>query len=87
MRKLVIIVLSCLVVGIGYFTYNAMCDNKHVKNKINILSEEVLKNEKEKELYESKVQELEEIKEINKEKSIKYDEVEAWNQEVIKYLD
>ena len=87
MRKLVIIVLSCLVVGIGYFTYNAMCDNKHVKYKINILSEEVLKNEKEKELYESKVQELEEIKEINKEKSIKYDEVEAWNQEVIKYLD
>lgn len=87
MKKLVIIVLFCLVIGIGYFTYNAMCHNKHVKDKINLFNEEVLKNEKEKELYESKVQELEEIKENNKEKSIKYDEVEAWNQEVIKYLD
>lgn len=87
MKKLVIFVLSCLVVGIGYFTYNAICDNKHVKDKINMLSEEVLKNEKEKELYEAKVQELEEIKENNKEKSIKYDEVESWNQEVVKYLD
>lgn len=87
MKKLVIFVLSLFVVCMGYFTYNAVCDNKHVKNKISILSENVLKNEKDKEIYESKKKELDEIKKINKDKASKYDEVEAWNQEIINYLD
>lgn len=87
MKKLVIIVLFCLVIGIGYFTYNAMCDNKHVKNKINIFKENISQNEKDKEVYEAKLKELEEVKELNHDKAVKYDEVESWNQEVIKYLD
>ena len=87
MKKIVVGLLCLCAFVVGYFTYNAVCDNKHIKNKISILSENILKNEQEKEIYDSKKRELEEIKEKNKDKSSKYDEVEAWNQEIIKYLD
>ena len=87
MKKVVIIVLVLAVAFMGYITYNVVCDNKHIKDKISVLSDNVLKNEKEKELYEAKKKELENIKEENKDKASKYDEVEAWNQEIIKYLD
>lgn len=87
MKKIVVGLLCLCAFVVGYFTYNAVCDNKHIKNKISILSENILKNEQEKEIYDSKKRELEEIKEKNKDKSSKYDEVDAWNQEIIKYLD
>ena len=87
MKKIVVGLLFVGVLVMGYFTYNAVCDNKHIKDKISILNDNVIKNEQEKELYESKKRELDEIKESNKDKSSKYDEVEAWNQEIIKYLD
>lgn len=87
MKKIVVGLLCLCVFAVGYFTYNVVSDNKHIKNKISILSENILKNEQEKEIYDSKKRELEEIKEKNKDKSSKYDEVEAWNQEIIKYLD
>ncbi len=87
MKKLVIGILFLGVLVMGYFTYNAVCDNKHVKNKINILSDNILKSNQEKEVYDSKMKELDEIKEKNGDKAIKYEEVEAWNQEIIEYLD
>lgn len=87
MKKVIVGILFLGVLVSGYFTYNSMCDNKHVKDKISILSDNILKNEEEKERYESKLKELNEIKEANKDKSSKYDEVNAWNQEIIKYLD
>lgn len=87
MKKVIIGILLIGVLVSGYFTYNVMCDNAHVKNKISIISDNILKNEEEKEKYESKLKELEEIKESNKDKSSKYDEVDKWNQEIIKYLD
>ena len=87
MKKIVVGLLFIGVLVMGYFTYNAVCDNKHIKDKIDILSKNIEKNEQEKELYESKKRELDEIKEKNKDKSSRYDKVEAWNQEIIKYLD
>ncbi len=87
MKKVIVGILFLGVLVSGYFTYNVMCDNKQVKDKISILSDNILKNEEEKERYESKLKELNEIKEANKDKSSKYDEVDAWNQEIIKYLD
>lgn len=87
MKKLVVGVLFVGALVIGYFTYNAACDNKNIKDKINILSNNISKSEHEKEVYDSKVKELDEIKEKNKDRASKYDEVEAWNQEIIKYLD
>lgn len=87
MKKIVVGLLCLCVFVMGYFAYNAVCDNKHVKNKIGILQENIEKNEKDRELYESKKKELDELKEKNKDKASKYDEVEEWNQEIIKYLD
>lgn len=87
MKKLVIGILFLGVLVMGYFTYNAVCDNKNIKDKINILSDNISKSEQEKEVYDSKIKELDEIKEKNKDKASKYDEVEAWNQEIIRYLD
>ena len=86
MKKIVVGLLFVCTLVIGYFTYNAVCDNKHVKDKIGILSENIIKNEQDKEAYESKKKELDEIKEKNKDKASKYDEVDAWNQEIIKCL-
>ena len=87
MKKIVVGLLCLCVFVMGYFVYNAVCDNKHVKNKIGILQENIEKNENDRELYESKKKELDELKEKNKAKASKYDEVEEWNQEIIKYLD
>lgn len=87
MKKIVVGLLCLCVFVMGYFAYNAVCDNKHVKNKIGILQENIEKNENDRELYESKKKELDELKEKNKDKASKYDEVEEWNQEIIKYLD
>ena len=40
-----------------------------------------------KEVYASKVHELDELKESKKDKVLKYEEVEKWNQEIKQYLD
>ena len=87
MKKVIVGLLFIGVLVMGYFTYNVVCDNRHIKDKINVLSESIKTNEQEKNIYESKKKQLDEIKESNKDKSSKYDEVDAWNQEIIKYLD
>ena len=87
MKKLVFFVLCSLVGFMGYFTYNAFCDNLHLKNKFSLLSDSILENEKQKEEYLLHKKELDELREANGDKVSKYEEVEAWNQEIIKYLD
>lgn len=87
MKKLVVGILFLCVLVMGYLAYNAVYDNKHIKDKISVLSNNILKNEQEKEIYVSKKKELDEIKEKKGSKASKYDEVEEWNQEIIKYLD
>ena len=87
MKKFIFLVLAFIVGFMGYFTYNAFCDNLHLKRKISILSDMIMENEKQKDEYLLRKKELDDIREANKDKVSKYDEVEVWNQEIIKYLD
>ena len=61
--------------------------NTQLKNKLNSISEVVIKNENDRDLYFEKEKELEDLKESNKDKILKYDEVKKWNEEVKQYLD
>jgi hypothetical protein len=61
--------------------------NVSLKKKYDEMSEIVRQNELDKEAYFEKEQELEELKEKNKDKVSKYEEVEQWNQEIKSYLD
>lgn len=87
MKKVIVGILCLVALGLGYFVYGEFTENQNLKEKISDKSDLILKNDKEKEAYESKKSELDAIKESNKDKASKYDEVEAWNQEIIKYLD
>ncbi len=87
MKKVIVGILCLVALGLGYFVYGEFTENQNLKEKISDKSDLILKNDKEKEAYESKKSELDTIKERNKDKASKYDEVEAWNQEIIKYLD
>lgn len=85
--KKVLVVLCFIVLIIGCLVCNEIIKNNQIKNKISDRSSLIYQNTKDKEIYESKKRNLEELKENNKEKTSKYYEVEAWNQEIIKYLD
>lgn len=87
MKKVVVGILFVIVLVMSYLVYNVLCDNQRLKSRISYRSDLILKNENDKELYESKQKELEIIKENNKDKASKYDEVNSWNQEIVKYLD
>lgn len=87
MKKVIVVILCVFVLVMGYFVFDVVKENDSLKSKISEKSNLIYQNENDKELYESKEKELNDIKEKNKEKSSKYDEVEAWNQEIIKYLD
>ena len=54
MKKVIVGLLFIGVLVMGYFTYNVVCDNRHIKDKINVLSESIKTNEQEKNIYESK---------------------------------
>lgn len=87
MKKVVVGILCVVVFGMSYLVYDVLSDNQRLRTEISNRSEIILENENDKELYESKQKELKIIKENNKEKASKYDEVNSWNQEIIKYLD
>lgn len=87
MKKVIVIILCVFVLVMGYLVFDVIKENDSLKSRISEKSNLIYQNENDKELYESKEKELNDIKGKNKEKSSKYDEVEAWNQEIIKYLD
>lgn len=87
MKKVIVIILCVFVLVMGYLVLDVIKENDSLKSKISEKSNLIYQNENDKELFESMEKELNDIKEKNKEKSSKYDEVEAWNQEIIKYLD
>ena len=87
MKKVIVIILCVFILVMGYLVFDVIKENDSLKSKISEKNDLIYQNESDKELYESKEKELNDIKEKNKEKSSKYDEVEAWNQEIIKYLD
>lgn len=87
MKKVIVIILCVFVLVMGYLVFDVIKENDSLKSRISEKSNLIYQNENDKELFESKEKELNDIKGKNKEKSSKYDEVEAWNQEIIKYLD
>lgn len=87
MKKVIVGILCIVALGMVYLVYNVYSENVNLRQQISDRSDLIIKNENDKELYQSKQKELEDIKESNKDKAGRYDEVEVWNQEIIKYLD
>ena len=83
-------IVFILVIILGFSVY-LLVDFKKKNNsflkKYNEINDIVRQNEIDKEVYASKVQELDELKESKKDKVLKYEEVEKWNQEIKQYLD
>lgn len=83
--------LLCLLVLVFCFSIYLLFDvkNKNVqlKKKYDEMSEIVKQNEIDKEIYFEKEEKLLELKEKNKDKVNKYEEVLEWNQEMKGYLD
>lgn len=71
----------------GYFLVDFKNKNINLKKKYNEMEEIVKKNELDAVIYNEKSEELGELKEKNKDKISKYEEVEKWNQEIKDYLD
>jgi len=85
---------KCLIIGLlvvicimGYFLIILKSKNTDLKKKYNEMEEIVKKNELDGKIYFEKKKELEELKDKNKDKIVKYEEVEKWNQEIEDYLD
>ena len=70
----------------GYFLVDFKNKNINLKKKYNEMEEIVKKNELDAVIYNEKSEELGELKEKNKDKISKYEEVEKWNQEIKDYL-
>lgn len=83
-------IVFILVIILGFSIY-LLIDFKRENNsflkKYNEINDIVRQNEIDKEVYASKVRELDELKESKKYKVLKYEEVEKWNQEIKQYLD
>ena len=83
-----IIFVLVLILGFSiYLLVNFKSKNDDLKLQYDALNSVLRQNEIDKEEYESKTLELEELKESNKDNVIKYEEVEKWNQEIKEYLD
>ena len=83
-------IVFILVIILGFSIY-LLIDFKRKNNvllkRYNEINGIVSQNEIDKEVYASKVQELDELKESKKDMILKYEEVEKWNQEIKQYLD
>lgn len=83
-------IVFILVIILGFSIY-LLIDFKRKNNALlkryNEINDIVRQNEIDKEVYASKVQELDELKESKKDMVLKYEEVEKWNQEIKQYLD
>ena len=86
-RTTFICLLFIVVCFLSYILIDLKNKNVSLKKKYDEMSEIVRQNELDKEAYFEKEQELEELKEKNKDKVSKYEEVEQWNQEIKSYLD
>lgn len=86
-RVLIVSLLVFMLCVMGYFLVDFKNKNINLKKKYNEMEEIVKKNELDAVIYNEKSEELGELKEKNKDKISKYEEVEKWNQEIKDYLD
>lgn len=88
--KIKYLFIGLLFVILGVSVYFLVCvfnKNIELNKKYNEVNDSIKQNEIDKELYLSKKKELDELKEENKDKVLKYEEVVGWNEEIVKYLD
>lgn len=86
-RVLVISLLVIIICFLGYFLFDLKNKNTDLKKRYSEMEEIIKKNESDAGIYNEKTEELSELKEKNKDKISKYEEVEKWNQEIKGYLD
>lgn len=86
-RGLIVVLLSAILMILICLLISIRKENFILKNKFFEVEEKVKQNEIDRENYSNKEKELEELKEKNKDKVLKYEEVEKWNQEIKDYLD
>ena len=83
--------IICLLVAIFcflcYFLLDMKGRNLSLNKKYVELSEIVKQNEIDRDFYFEKQDELDKLKEENKDKIIKYEKVEKWNDEIVSYLE
>lgn len=83
-----IVFILVIILGLSvYLLVDFKKENNSLLKKYNEINDIVRQNEIDKEVYASKVRELDELKESKKDKVLKYEEVEKWNQEIKQYLD
>ena len=87
MKKVVvlfmIIILGCLI----YFNTKEYKNIKVLKKNLDAINVKLDDSNKEKKNYYEKENELNDLKDTNKDKISKLEEIETWNQEVTNYLD
>lgn len=83
--------IICLLVVIFcflcYFLLDMKGRNLSLNKKYVELSEIVKQNELDRDFYFEKQDELDKLKEENKDKIIKYEKVKKWNDEIASYLE
>ena len=70
-----------------YLFINSYEKNVRLREQLRIVNESVVKSENDRNLYFKKENELNDLKEKNRDKISKYEEVKKWNEEIIQYLD
>ncbi len=86
-KYLIIGLLVVIICVMGYFLIDLKSKNIDLKNEYSEMEEVVKKNELDEKIYFEKEEKLNELKEKNKDKIVKYEEVEKWNQEIEDYLN
>ncbi len=83
-----VVFILVIILGLSiYLLIDFKKKNNSLLKKYNEVSDIVRQNEIDKEVYASKVHELDELKESKRDMVLKYEEVEKWNQEIKQYLD
>ena len=86
-KGLIICLLGVLLFFLGYFLLDMKGRNLSLNKKYVELNEIVKQNEIDRDYYFQKQDELDKLKEENKDKITKYEKVEKWNNEIVSYLE
>ena len=80
MKKLLLVMLFISIAISSMILCNSINEKKNINNRINKIDAEASSKKDE------KTNELNKLKEENKDKINRYEEVEKWNQEILDYL-
>lgn len=86
MKKVVIVILFVIFIGELYVFVDNQNKNSKLENEISKTEELIVNEESKQEENNKKKKKLESLKEEKKDLIEKYEEVEAWNEEIVNYL-